>query len=139
MNVSGMYFQQHLLIFSHLECYICLHHCQVIFVNFHVTKNIQNLWICSHTLTFYLRICYYPRKKVRDLEAELEAEARRVREAVANQRKAERFYKELQTQTEEERKQLAELQSVNDQLTIRLKTYKRQIEEAVSFFVSFLF
>lgn len=73
------------------------------------------------------------------MEAELEAEARRVREAVANQRKAERFYKELQTQTEEERKQLAELQSVNDQLTIRLKTYKRQIEEAVSFFVSFLF
>merc|ERR1712154_294279 len=68
--------------------------------------------------------------RLRDLEAELEGEQRRVREAVAGQRKAERFYKELMMQTEEERKTLVELQSMNDQLTLRIKTYKRQIEEA---------
>jgi len=68
--------------------------------------------------------------RLRDLEAELEAEQRKVRESVANQRKAERFYKELMMQTEEERKQLIELQSLNESLTIRIRTYKRQIEEA---------
>merc|ERR1712180_229676 len=68
--------------------------------------------------------------RLRDLEAELEAEQRKVREAVSNQRKAERFYKELMMQTEEERKQLIELQSLNESLTIRIRTYKRQIEEA---------
>lgn len=70
--------------------------------------------------------------QVRDLEAELENEARRVREAVANQRKAERLYKEFQAATEEERRQLAELAAFNDQLQLRIKTYKRQLEEAVS-------
>jgi chromosome segregation ATPase len=68
--------------------------------------------------------------RLRDLEAELEAEQRRVRDAVANQRKAERFYKELMVTTEEERKQLVELQSINDTLVLRIKTYKRQVEEA---------
>jgi len=68
--------------------------------------------------------------RLRDLEAELEAEQRRVREAVSLQRKAERFYKELMMQTEEERKQLVELQSINETLSVRIRTYKRQIEEA---------
>lgn len=70
--------------------------------------------------------------QVRDLEGENEAEQRRVREAVAFQRKAERLFKELQTQSEEERKQLTEMQTINDQLTIRCKNYKRQVDEAVS-------
>ena len=70
--------------------------------------------------------------QVRDLEGELENEARRVREAVAMQRKSERVFKELQAATEEERRQLAEIASLNDQLSLRIKTYKRQLEEAVS-------
>ena len=69
--------------------------------------------------------------QVRDLEAELENEARRVREAVAMQRKAERSYKELQTMTEEEHRTVVELQSLVEQLNNRIKTYKRQLEEAV--------
>jgi myosin heavy chain 6/7 len=66
------------------------------------------------------------------LENELENEARRVREAVANQRKAERINKEILAQTEEERRQLAEIGSLNEQLNLRIKQYKRQLEEAVS-------
>ena len=62
----------------------------------------------------------------------MENEARRVREAVAMQRKAERALKELHAATEEERHQLAEIASLNDQLSLRIKTYKRQLEEAVS-------
>lgn len=68
--------------------------------------------------------------RVRDLEAEVETEQRRVREAVSNQRKAERLFKELQSQTEEERKQLSELTTINDQLNIRNKTLRRQVDEA---------
>ena len=66
------------------------------------------------------------------MEAELEMEQRRVREAIANLRKAERQYKEMVTLAEEDRRMVAELQSMNDQVTLKLKTYKRQIEEAVS-------
>jgi myosin heavy chain 6/7 len=66
------------------------------------------------------------------LEAELEAEQRRLRETAANMRKYERQYKEIVTQAEDDRRQVAELTSLVDQLTIKIKTYKRQIEEAVS-------
>ena len=51
------------------------------------------------------------------------------------QRKAERCYKELQTTTEEEHRQVIELQSLCEQLNQRIKTYKRQLEEAVSVLV----
>lgn len=66
------------------------------------------------------------------MEAELEAEQRRLRETAANMRKYERQYKEIVTQADDDRRQVAELTSLVDQLTIKIKTYKRQIEEAVS-------
>ena len=66
------------------------------------------------------------------LEAELEAEQRRLRETAANMRKYERQYKEVIAQADDDRRQVAELTSLVDQLTIKIKTYKRQIEEAVS-------
>lgn len=68
------------------------------------------------------------------MEAELEAEQRRLRETAANMRKYERQYKEIVTQAEDDRRQVAELSSLVDQLTIKIKTYKRQIDEAVSIF-----
>lgn len=69
---------------------------------------------------------------MRDLEAELEAEQRRHRDSLATLRKIERQYKELIFQTEDDRRSVVELQSVNDQLNLKIKAYKRQIEEAVS-------
>lgn len=66
------------------------------------------------------------------MEGELENEQRRLREALANMRKWERQYREIQAQADDDRRQVAELTSLCDQLSIKIKTYKRQIEEAVS-------
>ena len=69
--------------------------------------------------------------QIRDLEAEFEAEQRRGREAFATARKMERQYKELLALSEDDKRRIAELASLNDSLTIKIKTYKRQIDEAV--------
>ena len=71
--------------------------------------------------------------QIRDLEAEFEAEQRRGREAFATARKMERQYKELLALSEDDKRRIAELASLNDSLTIKIKTYKRQIDEAVCF------
>ncbi|ESO93770.1 hypothetical protein LOTGIDRAFT_153235 [Lottia gigantea] len=55
---------------------------------------------------------------------------RRTREAVATQRKVERIYKEYIVQTEDDRRQLAELSSINDTLANKVRQYKRQMDEA---------
>lgn len=55
-----------------------------------------------------------------------------MREAFATSRKLERQYKEIQMQTEDDRRILAETMSINDQLSMKVKAYKRQIEESVS-------
>ena len=73
--------------------------------------------------------------RIRDLEAELEAEQRRCREAQAGMRKVERQYKESIVLMEDDRRRLAELSSLCDSLNIKIKTYKRQIDEAVSLFL----
>ena len=70
--------------------------------------------------------------QIRDLEAEYELEQRRAREAMANARKHERQYKELQALMEDDKRQIAELTGLTDSLNIKIKTYRRQIDEAVS-------
>ena len=69
---------------------------------------------------------------MRDLEVELEAEQRRHREAANNARKWERLLKELQVQHEDDRRIIAELQDLLEKTQLKLKAYKRQLEEAVS-------
>ncbi|NWR02233.1 MYH6 protein, partial [Paradoxornis webbianus] len=68
--------------------------------------------------------------RVRDLEAELEAEQRRNADGVKGLRKAERRVKELSYQTEEDKKNLVRLQDLVDKLQMKVKAYKRQAEEA---------
>ena len=75
---------------------------------------------------------YYP-FQVRDLEAELEAEQRRHREASAAARKFERQLKELMVQSDEDRRMITDLTEQVAMLTQKIKVYKRQVEEAVSF------
>ncbi|MBW3907061.1 hypothetical protein, partial [Neisseria meningitidis] len=48
--------------------------------------------------------------RVRELEAELDGEIRRAKEAFANARKYERQFKELQTQSEDDKRMILELQ-----------------------------
>uniref|UniRef100_A0A1I8HGM6 Paramyosin n=1 Tax=Macrostomum lignano TaxID=282301 RepID=A0A1I8HGM6_9PLAT len=68
--------------------------------------------------------------RVRDLEAELDQEQRKAKDAQAASRKFERQAKEAVAQTEEERRMNMELQDLLDKTQLKLKTYKRQIEES---------
>lgn len=71
--------------------------------------------------------------QVRELEGELDNEQRRHAETQKNMRKADRRLKEIAFQSDEDRKNQERLNEMIDKLNGKLKTYKRQVEEAVSF------
>ena len=68
--------------------------------------------------------------RIRELESEMEAESRRFGDAQKNMRKSERRVKELVFAQEEDRKNQERMQALVDQLQGKIKTYKKQIEEA---------
>merc|ERR1712018_33454 len=68
--------------------------------------------------------------RIRELESELEAESRRFADAQKNLRKSERRIKEITYSTDEDRKNQERMQTLIDQLQGKIKTYKKQIEEA---------
>ena len=68
--------------------------------------------------------------RIRELESELDAENRRSADAQKNLRKSERKIKELTYQQDEDRKNHERMQGLIDQLQGKIKSYKKQIEEA---------
>merc|ERR1712127_374216 len=68
--------------------------------------------------------------RIRELESELDAENRRCSDNQKNMRKAERRIKELTYQQDEDRKNHERMQALIDQLQSKIKSYKKQIEEA---------
>merc|ERR1712088_382622 len=68
--------------------------------------------------------------RVRELESEPDAENRRQGDAQKNMRKSERRIKELTYQQDEDRKNHERMQALIDQLQGKIKSYKKQIEEA---------
>jgi myosin protein heavy chain/myosin heavy chain 6/7 len=68
--------------------------------------------------------------RIRELEAEVEAENRRSSDSAKNLRKSERRIKELSYASDEDRKNHERMQALVDQLQAKIKTYKKQIEEA---------
>jgi myosin heavy chain 6/7 len=68
--------------------------------------------------------------RIRELESELDAENRRFADAVKNLRKSERHIKELTFASDEDRKNHERMQGLLDQLQSKIKSYKKQIEEA---------
>merc|ERR1712192_334756 len=68
--------------------------------------------------------------RIRELESEMDAENRRCTDAQKNLRKSERHIKELTYQQDEDRKNHERMQGLIDQLQGKIKTYKKQIEEA---------
>ena len=68
--------------------------------------------------------------RIRELESEMEAESRRFGDAQKNMRKSERRVKELVFAQEEDRKNQERMQALVDQLQGKIKTYKKQIEDA---------
>merc|ERR1712110_1346337 len=68
--------------------------------------------------------------RIRELESELDAENRRFSDATKNLRKSERRIKELAYSADEDRKNHERMQGLIDQLQSKIKSYKKQIEEA---------
>merc|ERR1711935_826497 len=68
--------------------------------------------------------------RIRELESELDAECRRCGDAQKGLRKAERKVSELAHSQEEDRRNHERMQALVDQLQGKMKTYKKQIEEA---------
>merc|ERR1711923_618668 len=68
--------------------------------------------------------------RIRELESELDAENRRLSDAQKNLRKSERHVKELTYTQDEDRKNNERMQALIDQLQGKIKSYKKQIEEA---------
>merc|ERR1712076_227135 len=68
--------------------------------------------------------------RTRELESELDAESRRFADAQKNLRKSERHIKELSYQQDEDRKNHERMQALIDQLQGKIRSYKKQIEEA---------
>merc|ERR1719150_2632635 len=68
--------------------------------------------------------------RIRELESEVDAEARRCGDAHKNLRKSERRIKEMTYAQDEDRKNHERMQALIDQLQAKIKSYKKQIEEA---------
>merc|ERR1711992_59204 len=68
--------------------------------------------------------------RIRELESDLDAENRRNADSLKNLRKSERKIKELTYSQEEDRKNHERMQGLIDQLQGKIKSYKKQIEEA---------
>ena len=72
--------------------------------------------------------------RIKELEGELETEQTAKNELVKTQRKNDRKLKELQFAHDEELKNTERLQDQVNKLNVKLKTMRRQVEEAVRFF-----
>merc|ERR1711902_99393 len=68
--------------------------------------------------------------RIRELESEVDAENRRFGDAAKNLRKSERRIKELSYASDEDRKNQERMQALVDQLQAKIKSYKKQVEEA---------
>merc|ERR1711935_911304 len=68
--------------------------------------------------------------RIRELESEVDAENRRFGDSTKNLCKSERRIKELAYAADEDRKNQERMQGLVDQLQSKIKSYKKQIEEA---------
>merc|ERR1719378_1713565 len=68
--------------------------------------------------------------RIRELESGLDAENRRLSDAMKNLRKSERRIAELTYQQDEDRKNHERMQGLIDELQLKVRSYKKQIEEA---------
>jgi chromosome segregation ATPase len=71
-------------------------------------------------------------QRISDLEQVVEAEQRRTEEATKLVKKQEKRIKELLSQADEEQKIKLQIQENCDQMQLKMKAFKRQVEDAVS-------
>merc|ERR1712026_204706 len=70
--------------------------------------------------------------KIKDLEGQLDEEQRRLVDAQKSQRRTERRVKELTFSQDEDQKNHERMQELVDKLQNKVKSYKKQIEEAAA-------
>ena len=68
--------------------------------------------------------------RIRELTSEIQGESRRLADSQKNLRKSERHLKELTCGADEDRKNHERIQALIDQFQMKIKSYKKQIEEA---------
>lgn len=68
--------------------------------------------------------------RIRELQSEMDAENRRYSDALKNLHKSERHIKELTFAADEDRKNHERMQGLIDQLQSKIRSFKKQIEEA---------
>merc|ERR1711884_91157 len=68
--------------------------------------------------------------RIRELQSEMDAEQRRHADSAKNLRRSERQIKELTYASDEDRKNHERMQALIEQLQSKIKSYKKQIEEA---------
>merc|ERR1712064_84540 len=68
--------------------------------------------------------------RIRELQSEMDAENRRHADSAKNLRRSERQIKELTYASDEDRKNHERMQALIEQLQSKIKSYKKQIEEA---------
>jgi len=68
--------------------------------------------------------------RIHQLEFELEAETRRLADAQKNLRKSERMVSELSYERDEDLRNTERMQALIDQQQAKIRTFKKQIEEA---------
>merc|ERR1719148_507698 len=68
--------------------------------------------------------------RIRELESEVDAEQRRMGDSIKNLSKSERRIKEMSYAADEDRKNQQRMQGLVDGLQDKIKSYKKQIEEA---------
>ncbi len=69
---------------------------------------------------------------MKELESELDSEQRRYQDSLKISNKQERTARDIQFNIDENRKNQAQTQDLIDKLQQKIKTYKKQVEEAVS-------
>lgn len=74
---------------------------------------------------------------IRTREQELDIEQKHHKEVLKQLNKCEREVRERSFELEEHRKSTAKMQELNEKLQEKIKTHKKQLEEAVSNFVPF--
>ena len=68
--------------------------------------------------------------RIRELQSQIEGENRRFADSQKGLRKSERHMKELTYGVDEDRRNHERMQALIDQLQVKIKSYKKQIEEA---------
>ena len=116
-------------------------------IGLHLCCYLSNVYVQTHFTLYLWPYCHYTHivisysnrllrrvvvRQLHEVEAELENEVRKGRDLAAENRKLQRQLVEQKNQSEADRRQVSDITEQCHALQQRVKTLKRQLEEAVS-------